>query len=130
MLDLFRKNISDEKFWETLCYPYVGIGVLRYYSEKFLVRLDSLIAEKNITKDCEYDFAKSLAVKKFRDACIRYYDIVSYTNRDVEDSGNHLMVVAECYEWVAVQLGIPVEKLTPIRLDTDEWCVNRLFEEG
>lgn len=129
MLKQFRENVYNEQFWNGNTYPYVGDGMMRYYADKFLIRLDSLIKEKGIKSSKEYNFSKSLAIKKFREACIRYYDISSYTKRDEEDCGNHLMVVAECYEWIAIQLGIPAEKLQVIRFESDELCVRRLFEE-
>lgn len=128
MLQKFRERMNSEEYWENCSHPYIGRGVLEFYARKFIDRVDTLIKEKGIEQSSEYAFAKSLLTTKFRSSCTRYYDIESYSERDIEDDGTHLLLISECYEWLATELGISKSTLQDIRLSADVDVVDKMFE--
>lgn len=106
--------LEDKQYWEEFSHPYVSASNAQYYLNKFVGRVGDLIKKKNIPDKSIDSYIVSMATRKLRIACMNYYDIESYTERDKEDCGRHLLSISESYEYIAQLVGVTPEVVEQI----------------
>lgn len=116
--------VHDKRFWDSFSDSSISRNTLRYYLPRFCERVQYLIKAKCIPQYRVEGFISTMAIRKYRISCKMFYDIDSYSEVDKKNDGKHLSDVADCYEWIAKELGVPQETLDSIRL-----CVSAVYSK-
>lgn len=122
--------VNDPAFWDEFNHPVVSRGNLKYYLPKFCERVKYLADEKELPESYLEGFARTMAIRKFRVSCKRYYNTNAYTEEDKKNGGKHLRSIVDCYEWIALKMGASEKVLEEIRLGTDARFSSILLTEA